>query len=171
MYTRLYTQVLNRHFWAESVEAFLSVHDGSGVLGIDGACPPENIANLIRVIVDQFSSLALIAVPDDELLRAKNMLKSNMMMQLESRLVQCEDIARQFSTFGYRDAPSLMCEKIDAVTAEDIKQVARLMMSKAPSVGCVGHNLSSLPNYEEIAQYTSSFYQQACKMHADSGKR
>jgi len=100
MYTRLYTQVLNRHYWAESVEAFTSVHAESALFGIDGACPAESVQELIKVLVEQLSKLAVERVSNEELMRAKNMLKSMMMMQLESRLVLCEDIARQFATYG-----------------------------------------------------------------------
>ena len=49
MYTRLYTQMLNRHHWAEAVESFISVHDESAVLGIDGACDADYVQDLIKV--------------------------------------------------------------------------------------------------------------------------
>ena len=34
MYTRLYTDVLNRYHWVESAEAFTSIHEQTGILGI-----------------------------------------------------------------------------------------------------------------------------------------
>jgi predicted Zn-dependent peptidase len=54
-----------------------------------------------------------------------------MMMQLESRLVLCEDIARQFVTYGFRETPSAICAKIDAISAEDIRDVAKRMLNKS----------------------------------------
>ena len=161
MFTRLYTQVLNRNYWSESVESFLSIHEHSGLIAIDGACPPDKLSNLIQVIVQQFSNLSLLPVTDEELSRAKNMLKSSMMMQLESRLIQCEDIARQFVTYGKRDSQAVMCAKIDAVTAADIQAVASRMMNSPPAVGAVGHDLSHLPKYEAIAQFARQYQLQA----------
>lgn len=161
MFTRLYTQVLNRNYWSESVESFLSIHEHSGLIAIDGACPPDKLSNLIQVIVQQFSNLSVSPVSDEELSRAKNMLKSSMMMQLESRLVQCEDIARQFVTYGKRDSQAVMCAKIDAVTAADIQAVASRMMDSPPAVGVVGHDLSHLPSYEAIAQFARQYHIQA----------
>jgi processing peptidase subunit alpha len=160
MFTRLYSQVLNRNFWAESVESFMTIHEHSGILGIDGACPEDKLVNMIQVIMQQFTTLATVPVPADELQRAKNMLKSSMMMQLESRLVQCEDIARQLATYGARDAPAVVCAKVDAVTAEDVMKVAQLMLAKPPSVGAVGHDLTHLPPYEKIAQFCVEYYGQ-----------
>lgn len=167
MYTRLYTHVLNRYYWAESVESFLSVHEDMGLLGIDGACPPDSVANMIRIIVDQFAQLANAPVTPEELGRAKNMLKSMMMMQLESRLVVCEDIARQFITYGKRDAPSIICAKIDAVTEKDLMRVASLMLEKPPSIGCVGADLSQVPNYNDIKLFTQQYNHQVWQQQAN----
>ena len=100
MYTRLYTDVLNRFHWVESAEAFTSIHEESGLLGIDASCDPENLPYMLQVIIDQLAQLQRTHVTQVELGRAKNMLKSMMFMQLESRLVLCEDIARQFVTYG-----------------------------------------------------------------------
>lgn len=157
MYTRLYTQVLNRNYWTESVEAFLSIHDESGIFGIDGACPPEATQQLIKVIVEQLTKLGVEEVEEEELNRAKNMLKSMMMMQLESRLILCEDIARQFSTYGKRDYPGVVCDKIDAVTAADILAVGKRMMASAPSISIVGHEVKYAPAFEEIENYLSHY--------------
>ncbi len=160
MYTRLYTQVLNSYYWAESVEAFVSIHEDAGLLGIDGACPPEHLSSLIRVIVDQFSQVAHIPVTPEELSRAKNMLKSMMMMQLESRLVVCEDIGRQFTTYGHRETPTAICSKIDAVTDRDLMRVASLMLEKPPSIGVVGSDLSQCPPFNDIATFVQQYSHQ-----------
>lgn len=170
MYTRLYTQVLNRYYWAESVESFVTIFDNSGLIGIDGACPPEDVPNMIAMIVQQFCMLANFEVTEEELMRAKNMLKSTMMMQLESRLVVCEDIGRQFSTYGKRELPEVVCQKIDAVTAKDLMDVAGLMLEKPPSVACVGHDVSHMSTYETIVNYTQQFNQEAWKK-AKAGKK
>ena len=163
----LYAQVLNRRYWAESVESFLAVHEHAGLLGIHGACPPESLPSLAQVIIQQFGVLATVPVTDEELSRAKNMLKSSMMMQLELRLVNCEDIARQFITYGHRDSLAKMCEKIDAVTKRDLMAVATRVLLQMPSVGAVGSDLSKLPQYEHIAAFFKDNYVSQVKAQAD----
>jgi mitochondrial-processing peptidase subunit alpha len=171
MYTRLYTQVLNVYHWAESVEAFVSIHEDAGLMGIDGACPPDQLASLIRTLVDQFAKLAYIPVSEEELGRAKNMLKSMMMMQLESRLVVCEDIARQFTTYGFRESPSTICAQIDAVTAQDLMRVAALMLERPPSVAAVGADLSQLPDYNTIKTFSQQYSHQMWLKAAQMGSK
>eukprot|EP01038_Epipyxis_sp_PR26KG_P013413 gene13413-17987_t len=157
MYTRLYTNVLNRRHWAESIEAFLSIHEEVGLFGIDGSCSPEYVGNLIQEIIYQLTVLAVQPVSDEELNRAKNMLKSTMMMQLESRIVLCEDISRQFLTFGKRESPSEICSKIEKITAKDLMEVALHMIKFPPAIGCVGHDLSGIPSFEDIKKFTHDF--------------
>lgn len=106
---------------------------------------------MLMVIVDEFIRLSFEPVKESELQRAKNMLKSMLMMQLESRLVLCEDMARQFITCGRRKTPEQMCREIDAVTAQDILNLAKRMILQDPSVACVGENLSKAPQYENVS--------------------
>lgn len=82
------------------------------------------------------------------------MLKSMMMMQLESRLVLCEDIARQYATYGARESTATVCAKIDAVRTEDIVAVAQRMLLTPPAVGAVGHDLKDVPPYDSINDLT-----------------
>lgn len=37
MYSRLYRELLNRFYWVEGAEAFVNLHNETGVLGIAGA--------------------------------------------------------------------------------------------------------------------------------------
>ena len=165
MYTRLYRDVLGQHYWVEAAEAFTNINnDDTGLMGIDGACPPEYASNLILIIISELTKLAFIPVSDIELSRAKNMLKSMMMMQLESRLVICEDIARQYSILGLRETSESACEKIDSVTKEDLIAVAKRMLLTPPAVGCIGHDLSKVPTYDQINQVTN-------KTRSDISKR
>jgi len=153
MYTRLYRELLNQHHWVESAEAFMVVHNEAGLLGIDGACAPEFVKDLIREIVFHLCRLSVEPVSEIELSRAKNMLKSMMLMQLESRLILCEDIARQFIIYGKRSAPEEICAKIDAVTQADIIKVAAGMLENKVSVGCAGHDLSHVPSLADIEAF------------------
>lgn len=154
MYTRLYLDVLNRHHWIESAQGFVVPHENNGLLGIDASCQGENIQYLYQVVLDQFLRLATEEVTPLELSRAKNMLRSQLMMQLESRIVVCEDIARQYATYGKRDLPEVTCEKIESVTAADIQHLVKTMIMQPPSVVCIGEDVSNLPTYEQLREFT-----------------
>jgi processing peptidase subunit alpha len=73
----------------------------------------------------QFAKLSITPVDPTELSRARNMLKCNVLTQLESRIVMFEDVARQLVTYGRRESPESLCQKIESVTAIDIMRYAR----------------------------------------------
>ena len=85
MYSRLYREVLNRYYWVEGAEAFTSMHEESGLLGISGASSPAKAQDMVVVLLEQFAKLACVPVTDEELSRARNMLRCNVLTQLESR--------------------------------------------------------------------------------------
>lgn len=152
MYTRLYREVLNRYHWVESAESLLNIFDDSAMLAIDIACPEDSVGGSIQIIVTHFWLLATQLVTDEELNRAKNMAKSSLLMQLESRLVTCEDIARQVAVFGHRKDVLATCKLIDAVTPQDILDIGRRMLKSVPAVAVTGPNLQ-IPTFEAIHDY------------------
>ena len=153
MYSRLYREVLNRYRWAESAESFSAFHSESGLWGISGSCPPKQSRELTRAIVDHFLKLENEFVTDEELDRARNMLKCSVLTQLESRLVLFEDIGRQILTYGKREDAATMCEKIDAVTKEDIREIVRKAVKKPPTISTVGIDIKNVPRVEEVTQW------------------
>ena len=62
---------------------------------------------------------------DSEVARAKNQLRSNLLMNLESRMVELEDLGRQVQVHGKKVGVTEMCAKIEALTVEDLRRVAR----------------------------------------------
>ncbi|RHY92792.1 hypothetical protein DYB37_002990 [Aphanomyces astaci] len=90
-------------------------------------------------------------VDSTELSRAKNQLKSSVLMNLESRMILYEDIGRQLLTYGIRESPESICDKVDAVTAADVQRVVREAMAHKPSLVYMG-KLSDFPSYDNVAQ-------------------
>ena len=81
--------------------------------------------------------------------RAKTQLKSMLLMNLESRPVIFEDIARQVLAQGKREDPENYIHKINAVTIQDIQRIASKMLTTKPAVAAIG-TLSELPDYADI---------------------
>jgi len=153
MYSRLYREVLNRYYWVEACEAFVSVHDSEGLLGIVGAAAPTHAGPLTEVLAAHLLRLGAEPVARDELQRAKNMLKVNVLTQLESRLVLFEDIARQFATYGRRQTLREMTSLVDTVTEEDILRIGQFMAASPPSIAAHGEDLSKVPRWATVRDW------------------
>ena len=149
MYTRLYSNVLNRYHWIYSAQAFHHAYADSGVFCINASCHPSQLRDLVNIIVKELfemsSDIGLI-----ELSRAKKQLQSMLLMNLEARPVVFEDVARQVLGAGFRRSPNFFIKEIEKVTADDIHRVIGYMLRSKPSVAAIG-NIQQLPPLEDIA--------------------
>jgi processing peptidase subunit alpha len=129
MYSRLYTNVLNQHGWIESCVSFNHSYTDSGLFGIAASCAPAQVAQMLEVMCRELNALGsetgYAALKDQEVRRAKNQLRSSLLMNLESRMVELEDHGRQVQVHGRKVGVKEMCAKIEAVTIQDLRRVAR----------------------------------------------
>ncbi|MCJ1332174.1 Mitochondrial-processing peptidase subunit alpha [Thelotrema lepadinum] len=133
MYSRLYTNVLNQHHWVESCVAFNNSYIDSGLFGISASCSPTRIASMLDVMCRELNNLTLntgfSALQATEVNRAKNQLKSSLLMNLESRMVELEDLGRQVQVHSRKVGVKEMCAKINSLTLEDLRRVAKMVIS------------------------------------------
>jgi processing peptidase subunit alpha len=131
MYSRLYTNVLNQHGWVESCVAFNHSYSDSGLFGISASCSPAHVASMLDVMCRELQALSLETgwsrLKDVEVSRAKNQLRSNLLMNLESRMIELEDLGRQVQVHGRKVGVKEMCRKIEDVTVEDLRRVAKMV--------------------------------------------
>ncbi|CAH1643539.1 unnamed protein product [Spodoptera littoralis] len=148
MYTRLYTNVLNRYHWMFNATAYNHAYSDTGLFCIHAASPPNRIYDTTLVIARELANMAG-KVGETELRRAKTQLQSMLLMNLEARPVVFEDVGRQVLATGKRKPPSFFMNEIEKTTSEDIIRVAQRMLNTKPAVAARG-KLAHLPTYDEI---------------------
>ncbi|EIE79114.1 hypothetical protein G6F46_003014 [Rhizopus delemar] len=157
MYSRLFTNVLNQHYWVESCQAFNHCYTDSGLFGIAGSCQPEYTNALVEVICRELDTVARSGrwgVTDVELNRAKNQLKSSLLMNLESRMVQLEDLGRQVQVHGKKTGIDEMLAKIDQVDMDELRRVASRVVRGAVSVTSGGTGRATIVAQGNLAGVT-----------------
>ncbi|KAF5281083.1 hypothetical protein FQR65_LT14858 [Abscondita terminalis] len=150
MYTRLYTNVLNRHHWMYSATAYNHAYADTGLFCIHASAPPTHVRELVEVIVREMVGM-IGSVSEQELKRAKTQLQSMLLMNLESRPVVFEDIGRQVLATGHRKRPEYFINEIDKITKDHIVAVARRLLNSQPAVAARG-DLRKLPSLQYIQQ-------------------
>jgi len=89
-------------------------------------------------------------VTDFEVERAKNALKTNMLLQLDGTTAICEDIGRQMLCYGRRIPLHELEARIDAVDADMVREVCdKYIWDKCPAVAAIGP-IENCPDYTEI---------------------
>ncbi|KAJ4304258.1 Mitochondrial-processing peptidase subunit alpha [Collariella sp. IMI 366227] len=132
MYSRLYTNVLNQHGWVESCVAFNHSYTDSGLFGIAASCYPGRTAAMLQVMCRELHTLTAeggySALNPIEVARAKNQLRSSLLMNLESRMVELEDLGRQVQVHGKKIPVREMTRRINALKVEDLRRVAKMVV-------------------------------------------
>ncbi|KAK3934923.1 mitochondrial-processing peptidase subunit alpha [Diplogelasinospora grovesii] len=135
MYSRLYTNVLNQHGWVESCVAFNHSYTDSGLFGIAASCYPGRTAAMLQVMCRELQSLTVeggfSALNEVEVARAKNQLRSSLLMNLESRMVELEDLGRQVQVHGRKIPVLEMTRRINDLTVKDLRRVASMVVGGA----------------------------------------
>ncbi|KAK4058347.1 Mitochondrial-processing peptidase subunit alpha [Microbotryomycetes sp. JL221] len=127
MYSRLYTSVLNQYHAVDFCASFHHCYLDSGLFGINIAVHPSFLSQTPMLLATQLDSITRPVrggINELDLRRARNQLKSGLMMALESRMVQVEDLGRQVQVHGRKVSMDEMAQFIDAVSLQDLYRVA-----------------------------------------------
>jgi len=135
--------------FAHSFQSFNTCYKDTGLWGIYFVTDAMNQENMIFNIQNEWMRLAT-SVTDFEVNRAKNLLKTNMLLQLDGTTPICEDIGRQMLCYGRRMPQHELEARIDAVDAELVKETCyKYIYDRCPVVAAVGP-IENLPDYNRV---------------------
>ena len=84
---------------------------------------------MLEIMCQELQALSLNSgnrsLQAQEVSRAKHQLRSSLLMNLESRMIELEDLGRQVQVHGRKIGVKEMCKKIEALTVDDLRHVAK----------------------------------------------
>ena len=125
MSSRLFLHLREERGLAYDVHSFTVKHRDSGALGIYIGCDPRRAAAAIEAAVAELVELAEAPVGDVELRKARMQTEGRLLLQLESTSSLCTYLGQQELLTDEILLPAQVIEALEAVTAEDIRRVAR----------------------------------------------
>ncbi len=124
MSSRLFQNIRERQGLAYSIYSDLNPYRDTGCLSVYAGTSRESAEKVVLSIVSEFRKLKSEPVPEEELRRSKDQLKGSLMLSLESSTARMSNLARQAMYFDRFIGMDELIEKIEAVTAEDLKELA-----------------------------------------------
>ncbi|KAH8946277.1 hypothetical protein BDL97_12G086100 [Sphagnum fallax] len=138
---------------AESVMAFNTNYTDAGLFGIYAVAKPGTVDDLSYCIMHELTRLIYRAAPDD-VARARNQLKSSLLLHLDGTSAVAEDIGRQILTYGRRVPLAELFARIDAVDENTVKRVgARFIADQEVAIAAMGPT-QDLPDYNWFRRRT-----------------
>ena len=150
MYCRAITNLMQQYDFVDSAASINSHFTDSGLFGMQIEGPSSHSSELMSVLLQELHRLKE-PIPDQELARAKNILKMNVLMAMERQDERLEEIARNFMTFGNLTF-SQYCDRIDAVTSEQINRVASRTLSGKPTMLVTGSAINLVPSVTDVSK-------------------
>jgi predicted Zn-dependent peptidase len=125
MSSRLFQNIREKHGLVYAVFSGLSAYRDAGILSVYAGTAPANARRVVNLIIEEFRNLKNNSIPAEELQRAKDYLKGNLLLGLESTTSRMANIARQELYYGRCITLDEVAARIDAVTRKDVVEVAR----------------------------------------------
>ena len=144
MSSRLFQNVREDRGLAYSIFSELSSFRDTGSLCVYAGTSAQNAEQVIRLTVEEFRRLKEEPVPEEELQRAKDQLKGNILLSLESSGALMSNLARQEMYFKQFHAVPEILEQVGQVTSANLMQMAKqLFVPESVAVAMLG-NLNGL---------------------------
>jgi len=139
MSSRLFQKIRERRGLAYSVYSFFTSYVDTGMFGVYAGVAPDNVNETIRLIIKEMDELKNKRISDDELARAKEFTKGNLVLASESNDNQMVRLAQNEFNLGRQTPLKEVITKIEAVTTENIIELARsLFQLRQPCLTILG---------------------------------
>ncbi len=124
MSSRLFQNIRERQGLAYAIYSDLNPYRDTGCMSVYAGTSRESADKVVQSVVSEFRRLKNELVPEEELRRAKDQLKGSLMLSLESSTARMSNLARQEMYFDRFFGMDELIEKIEGVTAEQLKKLA-----------------------------------------------
>ena len=145
MSSRLFQNVREKRGLAYAVNSSLVSYRDSGVLTVYAGCDTAAVPGVGDLVRAEFRNLRRDPVPADELQRAKDHLKGNLVLGLESTTSRMSQLARSEIYFGRQIELSEHLAAIDGVSADDVQHVATELFCDGSVGATVLGRLNGIP--------------------------
>jgi predicted Zn-dependent peptidase len=136
--SRLFQAVREQRGLAYAVSSFFTSYTDVGEVGVYVGCQPGKVDEALQVIRAEIAQLLAGGITADELARAKGQLRGSLVLGLEDTGARMTRLAKADLLSGELPSLSEVLRRIDAVTADEVAELAHHVFSGALSVAVVG---------------------------------
>lgn len=127
MSSRLFQTVREERGLAYSIFSDLNPYRDTGSLCVYAGTSSAHCLEVIDLIMAEFRRLKTEPLPDEELRRAQDQLKGNIILSLESSSSRMSNLARQEIYFRHFFGIDEMMSKVEAVTVDQVMEMANCL--------------------------------------------
>ena len=139
MSSRLFQTIREERGMAYSIYSDLSPYSDTGSLCVYAGTSADKTLEMLDLVMAEFTALKETPLTAEELHRAKEQVKGNILLGLESSGSRMSNLARQEMYFQHFFSVEDVLERLDAVTADEVQTMAqKLFVSERIAVTLLG---------------------------------
>ncbi|MCM2579867.1 M16 family metallopeptidase [Streptomyces meridianus] len=138
MSSRLFQEVREKRGLAYSVYSFTSGFADCGLFGVYAGCRPGQVHDVLEICRDELDRVARNGLTDEELRRAVGQLAGSTVLGLEDTGALMNRIGKGELCWGDQLSVDDMLGRIAAVTPDDVRELARDVLGRQPSLSVIG---------------------------------
>jgi len=124
MSSRLFQTVREERGLAYSIYSDLNPYSDTGSLCVYAGTSSDRAIQVVQLVMEQFRRLKSEPLPADELRRAKDQLKGNLLLSLESSMSRMSNLARQQMHFNYFFGMQEILDRVESITEDQVLAMA-----------------------------------------------
>ncbi|WP_282945475.1 M16 family metallopeptidase [Cellulomonas endometrii] len=138
MSSRLFQEIREKRGLAYSTYSFASGHADTGVFGLYAGCAPGKVDQVTDLLVAELERLADSGLTDAELRRSVGQLSGSLVLGLEDSGSRMSRLGKSELVHGELLSTQESLDRVRAVTARDVQELAADLASRPRSVVRVG---------------------------------
>lgn len=138
MSSRLFQEVREKRGLAYSVYSFVSHHADCGMFGVYAGCLPAKTDEVLAICREEIEKVAATGISDAELDRGKGQMRGSTVLGLEDPSSRMSRLGKSELVYPRLEPVEEILQKIEAVTHDDVRDVAALVLDQPKVLAVVG---------------------------------
>ena len=138
MSSRLFQEIREKRGLAYSVFSFAAHYADTGMFGVYAGCMPKKVDDVLEIARDELVKVAAHGLTDEELQRGKGQMRGGLVLGLEDTGSRMSRIGKAELLTGDLWSTADVLGAIDAVTIDDVREVAGGLLEVTPTLAVIG---------------------------------
>ncbi|MGW3468224.1 M16 family metallopeptidase [Saccharopolyspora sp. NPDC000995] len=138
MSSRLFQEVRERRGLAYSVYSSTTAYSDAGTFSVYAGCTPDRLGEVAAVIRGVLAGVAADGLTEDEVERGRGQLRGGLVLGLEDSASRMSRIGKTELNYGRHFTVEQTLERIDAVTAAEVAELASELLRRPLTTTIVG---------------------------------
>jgi predicted Zn-dependent peptidase len=138
MSSRLFQSVRERNGLAYSVYSFASHYADAGMFGVYAGCHPKRVSQVLELCREELALVASDGLTAAELERGRGQMRGGFVLGLEDTGSRMSRLGKSELVYGELMTVDEVIAAIDAVTLDDVRDVAADLFTRPTSLAVIG---------------------------------